>query len=80
LSYKPRLKINKHEETVPFYDFLTRLIIWCPALNLNKLNFCLQPKVVQRHFHDLCQRYGEIMAVDLTDQVNFFVPHSWKQN
>jgi len=20
------------------------------------------------------------MAVDLTDQVNFFVPHSWKQN
>jgi hypothetical protein len=27
LSYKPRLKINKHEETVPFYDFLTRLII-----------------------------------------------------
>ncbi|KFK34427.1 hypothetical protein AALP_AA5G143400 [Arabis alpina] len=41
LSYKPGLKINKHEET---------------------------PKVVQRHFHDLCQRYGEIMAVDLTDQ------------
>ncbi|ESQ45330.1 hypothetical protein EUTSA_v10010245mg [Eutrema salsugineum] len=41
LSYKPRLKINKHEET---------------------------PKVVHRHFHDLCQRYGEIMAVDLTDQ------------
>ncbi|CAN8254722.1 unnamed protein product [Cochlearia groenlandica] len=41
LSYKPRLKINNHEET---------------------------PKVVQRHFHDLCQRYGEIMAVDLTDQ------------
>ncbi|XP_023637972.1 phosphoinositide phosphatase SAC8 isoform X1 [Capsella rubella] len=41
LSYKPRLKINKHEET---------------------------PKVVQRHFHDLCQRYGEIIAVDLTDQ------------
>ncbi|CAH2064359.1 unnamed protein product [Thlaspi arvense] len=41
LSYKPRVKINKHEDT---------------------------PKVVQRHFHDLCQRYGEIMAVDLTDQ------------
>ncbi|XP_020882616.1 phosphoinositide phosphatase SAC8 isoform X1 [Arabidopsis lyrata subsp. lyrata] len=41
LSYKPRLKINKHEDT---------------------------PKVVQRHFHDLCQRYGEIIAVDLTDQ------------
>ncbi|CAH8308785.1 unnamed protein product [Eruca vesicaria subsp. sativa] len=41
LSYKPQLKINKHEDT---------------------------PKVVQRHFHDLSQRYGEIMAVNLTDQ------------
>ncbi|KAL1199801.1 Phosphoinositide phosphatase SAC8 [Cardamine amara subsp. amara] len=41
LSYKPLLKINKHEDT---------------------------PKVVQRHFHDLCQRYGEIIAVNLTDQ------------
>ncbi|XP_022550632.1 phosphoinositide phosphatase SAC8 isoform X3 [Brassica napus] len=26
------------------------------------------PKVVQRHFHDLSQRYGEIMVVNLTDQ------------
>ncbi|XP_058075028.1 phosphoinositide phosphatase SAC8 isoform X2 [Magnolia sinica] len=26
------------------------------------------PKVVERHFHDLTQRYGEIMAVDLTDK------------
>ncbi|CAN7072481.1 unnamed protein product [Brassica oleracea var. botrytis] len=41
LSYKPQLKINKHEDT---------------------------PKVVQRHFHDLSQRYGEIMVVNLTDQ------------
>ncbi|XP_019084839.1 PREDICTED: phosphoinositide phosphatase SAC8 isoform X3 [Camelina sativa] len=41
LSYKPQLKINKHDDT---------------------------PKVVQRHFHDLCQRYGEVIAVDLTDQ------------
>ncbi|XP_010503889.1 PREDICTED: phosphoinositide phosphatase SAC8 isoform X2 [Camelina sativa] len=41
LSYKPQLKINKHEET---------------------------PKVVQHHFHDLCQRYGDVIAVDLTDQ------------
>ncbi|KAF3602723.1 hypothetical protein F2Q69_00034786 [Brassica cretica] len=41
LSYKPQLKINKHEDT---------------------------PKVVQRHFHDLTQRYGEIMVVNLTDQ------------
>ncbi|KAL0727916.1 hypothetical protein Bca4012_024009 [Brassica carinata] len=41
LSYKPQLKINKHEDT---------------------------PKVVQRHFHDLSQRYGDIMVVNLTDQ------------
>ncbi|KAL5984349.1 hypothetical protein ACLOJK_018453 [Asimina triloba] len=26
------------------------------------------PKVVERHFHDLTQRYGEVVAVDLTDQ------------
>nr|GMC81793.1 phosphoinositide phosphatase SAC8 isoform X1 [Ipomoea batatas] len=26
------------------------------------------PKVVERHFHDLSQRYGEIVAVDLTDK------------
>ncbi|XP_043726172.1 phosphoinositide phosphatase SAC8 isoform X1 [Telopea speciosissima] len=25
------------------------------------------PKVVERHFHDLTQRYGEVMVVDLTD-------------
>uniref|UniRef100_A0A0D9VSV0 SAC domain-containing protein n=1 Tax=Leersia perrieri TaxID=77586 RepID=A0A0D9VSV0_9ORYZ len=28
----------------------------------------IQPKVVQRHFHDLSQRYGEVVAVDLTDK------------
>ncbi|KAK7395093.1 hypothetical protein VNO78_15635 [Psophocarpus tetragonolobus] len=26
------------------------------------------PKVVERHFHDLMQRYGEIIALDLTDK------------
>ncbi|KAJ4977732.1 hypothetical protein NE237_008512 [Protea cynaroides] len=26
------------------------------------------PKVVERHFHDLTQRYGEVMVVDLTDE------------
>nr|GMC85874.1 phosphoinositide phosphatase SAC8 [Ipomoea batatas] len=25
------------------------------------------PKVVERHFHDLSQRYGEVVALDLTD-------------
>ncbi|KAK1270942.1 Phosphoinositide phosphatase SAC8 [Acorus gramineus] len=28
----------------------------------------LQPKVVERHFLDLTQRYGEVIAVDLTDK------------
>ncbi|VVB05392.1 unnamed protein product [Arabis nemorensis] len=37
-----------------------------PLLKINK--HAETPKVVQRHFHDLSQRYGEIMAVDLTDQ------------
>ncbi|XP_058737051.1 phosphoinositide phosphatase SAC8-like isoform X2 [Vicia villosa] len=26
------------------------------------------PNIVERHFHDLSQRYGEILAVDLTDK------------
>ncbi|KOM37516.1 hypothetical protein LR48_Vigan03g089800 [Vigna angularis] len=26
------------------------------------------PKIVERHFHDLMQRYGEIVALDLTDK------------
>nr|GMC85876.1 phosphoinositide phosphatase SAC8 isoform X1 [Ipomoea batatas] len=26
------------------------------------------PKVVERHFHDLSQRYGEVVALDLTDK------------
>lgn len=33
------------------------------------LAFYLQSNVVERHFHDLLQRYGEIVAVDLTDKV-----------
>jgi hypothetical protein len=28
-------------------------------------------KVVQRHFHDLLQRYGDTMVIDLTDKVSF---------
>ncbi|MED6130942.1 Phosphoinositide phosphatase sac8 [Stylosanthes scabra] len=41
LSYKPHLRVIKHEQT---------------------------PIVVERHFNDLSQRYGEIIAVDLTDK------------
>lgn len=32
----------------------------------------IQSKVVERHFFDLSQRYGETIAVDLTDKVPFF--------
>ncbi|XP_020108626.1 phosphoinositide phosphatase SAC8 isoform X1 [Ananas comosus] len=35
---------------------------------LNIINHEETPKVVQRHFHDLVQRYGETIAVDLTDK------------
>ncbi|PNY13658.1 phosphatidylinositide phosphatase SAC1-like protein, partial [Trifolium pratense] len=28
----------------------------------------LRPNIVERHFHDLSQRYGEVLAVDLTDK------------
>lgn len=31
----------------------------------------LQSEVVERHFHDLVQRYGETIALDLTDKVRF---------
>lgn len=30
-----------------------------------------QSEVVERHFHDLVQRYGETIAIDLTDKVRF---------
>lgn len=29
----------------------------------------MQPKVIERHFNDIKQRYGEAVAVDLTDNV-----------
>lgn len=35
---------------------------------LNIINHEETSKVVERHFHDLAQRYGEILALDLTDQ------------
>ncbi|XP_010528958.1 PREDICTED: phosphoinositide phosphatase SAC8 isoform X2 [Tarenaya hassleriana] len=37
-----------------------------PGLKIN--NHEETPKVVQRHFHDLFQRYGETIAIDLTDK------------
>nr|XP_029120299.1 phosphoinositide phosphatase SAC8 isoform X3 [Elaeis guineensis] len=35
---------------------------------LNIINHEEMPKVVERHFHDLLQRYGETVAIDLTDK------------
>ncbi|KAM7526495.1 hypothetical protein LguiA_016397 [Lonicera macranthoides] len=35
---------------------------------LNIIHHEQTPKVVERHFHDLFQRYGETVAVDLTDK------------
>ncbi|KAH9610359.1 hypothetical protein KSS87_007429 [Heliosperma pusillum] len=35
---------------------------------LNIINHDETPKVVERHFFDLSQRYGEILALDLTDK------------
>ncbi|MQL80561.1 hypothetical protein Taro_013005, partial [Colocasia esculenta] len=35
------------------------------------------PRVIERHFHDLVQRYGETIAVDLTDKASVLgVPSS----
>ncbi|XP_060176403.1 phosphoinositide phosphatase SAC8 isoform X2 [Lycium barbarum] len=35
---------------------------------LNIIDHEETPKVVERHFHDLSQRYGDVIAVDLTDK------------
>lgn len=73
LSYKPRLRIINHEQTVQFLLqdgalSMLSLIMMC-ALYVCTLAFWLQSNVVERHFHDLLQRYGETVAVDLTDKV-----------
>ncbi|XP_060674208.1 phosphoinositide phosphatase SAC8 isoform X1 [Ziziphus jujuba] len=53
LSYKPRLRVIDHEQT---------------SLYSANFSLCQQSEVVERHFHDLLQRYGETIAVDLTDK------------
>lgn len=35
----------------------------------NNVPYSTQPKIVERHFLDLLQRYGDVVAVDLTDKV-----------
>ncbi|XP_066394880.1 phosphoinositide phosphatase SAC8-like isoform X2 [Miscanthus floridulus] len=37
------------------------------------------PKVVQRHFHDLSQRYGETIVIDLTDKAGELHSHFIKR-
>jgi hypothetical protein len=49
-------------------SFYVELFMRC-ALYVCTLAFWLQSNVVERHFHDLLQRYGETVAVDLTDKV-----------
>lgn len=34
----------------------------------------LQPKAVERHFNDVKKRYGDVLAIDLINQVYNFVP------
>ncbi|THG07578.1 hypothetical protein TEA_014688 [Camellia sinensis var. sinensis] len=40
---------------------------------LNIIDHEQTSKVVERHFHDIIERYGEIVAVDLTDKLLVFV-------
>lgn len=44
-----------------FYLFLTML-------------YCIQPRVVERHFLDLRKKYGAVFAVDLVNKVQN-LPH-----
>ncbi|PPS18466.1 hypothetical protein GOBAR_AA02100 [Gossypium barbadense] len=73
LSYKPQLRIIQHEQTVDFYLNTAAIIIIITENSAKALAFLhfkllLQPQVVERHFNDLYQRYGETIAVDLTDK------------
>ncbi|KAG8500727.1 hypothetical protein CXB51_004132 [Gossypium anomalum] len=72
LSYKPQLRIIQHEQTVDFYLNTAAIIIItensAKALAFLHFQLLLQPQVVERHFNDLYQRYGETIAVDLTDK------------
>ncbi|MBA0873021.1 hypothetical protein Goshw_025444 [Gossypium schwendimanii] len=77
LSYKPQLRIIQHEQTVDFYLNAAEIIIIitiiisensAKALAFLHFQLLLQPQVVERHFNDLYQRYGETIAVDLTDK------------
>nr|KAJ0197494.1 hypothetical protein LSAT_V11C700344290 [Lactuca sativa] len=54
LSYKPRLVVIEHQQS--------------RYINFNLVFNWMQPMVVKCHFHDLMQRYGDTIVVDLTDQ------------
>ncbi|XP_022767755.1 phosphoinositide phosphatase SAC8 isoform X5 [Durio zibethinus] len=74
LSYKPRLRIINHEHTVYFFLKIQHFLFLSFSLNSGAYDLTLhfqlfiQPQVVERHFHDLFQRYGETIALDLTEK------------
>ena len=76
MSYKPRLNIIDHEQTVSILSLRKPFVFeLCTDMHLTMFSY-LQSKVVERHFHDIIQRYGETIAVDLTDKVREFFPPS----
>ncbi|KAJ0028725.1 hypothetical protein Pint_34869 [Pistacia integerrima] len=70
------------EQLLEFEDFRSSLLqirgsiplLWEQIVDLsykprlNIINHEETPKIVERHFSDLLQRYGEVVAVDLTDK------------
>ncbi|XP_022767756.1 phosphoinositide phosphatase SAC8 isoform X6 [Durio zibethinus] len=76
LSYKPRLRIINHEHTVYFFLKIQHFLFLSFSLNSGAYDLTLhfqlfiQPQVVERHFHDLFQRYGETIALDLTEKLS----------
>jgi hypothetical protein len=80
LSYKPHLRVISHEQTVKFYSSILPVLKWF-GHNLYLYTFLIvfpfpllrQHNIVERHFHDLSQRYGDVLAVDLTDKVRLLL-------
>ncbi|KAK1321287.1 Phosphoinositide phosphatase SAC8 [Acorus calamus] len=63
------------EQLVEFEGFRSSFLQMAVSFNsafgylpVGESPYNLQPKVVERHFLDLTQRYGEVIAVDLTDK------------
>lgn len=52
--------------SAPTYKLLSVLL-----LTLNSCNISLQPQVVEKHFLDLKNKYGNVLAVNLVNKVHF---------